>query len=785
MPKRLKLIKGFLNNQSINEVVGLNIAYSNSFYGTENYPSAYAMAGSRGIAFDAFGNLWVVDNEGHRILMYPPQNQFNGQPATFVIGQSSLNTHANSGVSQTSFGTISNIAFDKNNNLWVNDGSSIRGFEYPFGSGGILTMKWMLASGSWTQNGANSGSAAALNLNGSIVSFCFDNNNVMWVADTGNNRVLGFKPEVFYGNIGGNASYVIGQPNFTSSTAQTLSAQSLYNPYSVAIDKNGYLWVLDFYNQRALGYKNPQGIMPSADYVIGQPNFTSNAYAVTQNQFFIPTTMAFDNSGNLWVYDYYRILGFASANLYGNNQPNASWLMFQTSYTAELTSALSQEYTTQYDMAGFFYEVTVPNEEIVTALPNPYQINYGNPLYLAFNSENDMWISDINNYRLVQYKNSDITSNTYPYYCRKVLGQSQFHIEGQLGQTQYNLYQANDIAFDKNNNIWCANGIPAVKGYQYPNYSQQVMQNWAVGGTFTSFESGASQSTIYGASAVSFDNFGNMFVVDYQYYRILGFSADSLYGNNEPNAFVVIGQANYTATALSSPPTQSSLYPNWSLVGSLATKVVFDSNNNMYVSDIINSRIMIFSYGSGFTNGMNASIVLGQTSFTTATSGSTSSELSNPQGMAFDKKGNLWVYDAGNSRVLMFAPPFTTGMSASFTITGIGNYGGGLVFDLQGNLWVADSYNNRILGFPSSVLYSGTSISVSSATVVLGQPNFTSTTAGLGTQALKNPTGLAINPQTGDLMCVDAGNNRIVGWYYLHKQTQSNALDSKYIFYNE
>jgi sugar lactone lactonase YvrE len=606
----------------------------------------------------------------------------------------------------------------------------------------------------------------------------------MWVADRGNNRVLGFKPEVFYGSIGGNASYVIGQPNFTSSTAQTLSAQSLTTPLSVAIDKNGYLWVTDPYyttGNRILGYKNPYGVNVAADYVIGQPNFTTSNYGAEQNQFsenFYNTALiAFDNSGNLWVYDYYRILGFASADLYGNNQPNASWLMFQSSYTATLTSVLSQEYTLQYDMAGFWYQVAVPNEEIVTALPNPYQINYASPLYIAFNSENDMWISDTENYRLVQYKNSDITSNAYPYNCSAVLGQSQFYIQGQLGQTQYNLYQAMDIAFDKNNNIWCANGIPAVKGYQYPNYSQQVMQNWAVGGSFTSYAQGASQSTIYGANSVSFDNFGNMFVVDYQYYRILGFSADSLYGNNVPNAFVVIGQANYTATALSSPPTQSSLYTHWG--------VVFDSNNNMYVSDNANNRIMIFLYGSGFTNGMNASAVLGQTSFTTATSGSTSSELSNPMGMAFDKKGNLWVYDAGNSRVLMFAPPFTTGMSASFTITGIGNYGGGLVFDLQGNLWVADSYNNRILGFPSSVLYSGTSISVSSATVVLGQPNFTSTTAGLGIQALKNPTGLAINPATGDLMCVDAGNNRIVGWYYLHKQTQSNALDSKYIFYNE
>ena len=82
MPKRLKLIKGFLNNQTINEVVGLNIAYNNSNYGAENYPSAYALYFPAGITFDAFGNLWAVDNK-ERIVMYPPQNQFNGQPATF------------------------------------------------------------------------------------------------------------------------------------------------------------------------------------------------------------------------------------------------------------------------------------------------------------------------------------------------------------------------------------------------------------------------------------------------------------------------------------------------------------------------------------------------------------------------------------------------------------------------------------------------------------------------------------------------------------------------------
>ena len=789
MPKRLKITKGFLNNQSIDEVVGLNIAYSNSNYGGTNFPSAYCNTTPEGIAFDAFGNLWAVDNYRPAILMYPPQNQFNGQPATFIIGQTNLNVNgSNYGITQSAMEYPKLIAFDKNNNLWVYDSTrnGIIGFQYPFGSGGILNASWVIGQTSFT----TSATGVSANLfNTAINGIVFDNQNNLWVADTGNHRVVGFSASKIY-SINPSASWVIGQPSFTSNANQTLSAQSLYQPYSVAIDKNGYLWVSDvnyLEGNRILGYKNPQGIMPSADYVIGQPNFTTSNYAVAQNEFSgnMTTGMAFDNSGNLWVYDYYRILGFASANLYGNNQPNASWLMFQTSYTAELTSTLSQGYTIQYDMAGFFYQTAVPNEEIVTALPNPYQIDYSQPLYLAFNSKNDMWISDTHNYRLVQYKNSDITSNAYPYNCNAVLGQSQFYIQGQSGSTQYDLSNANDIAFDKNNNIWCADFSGMVKGFQYPNYSQQVMQNWAIGGSFTT-AGGLTQSGMgIQNKAVSFDNFGNMFTTDNYYNRILGFSAGSLYGNNQPNAFVVIGQPNFTTGSITGTTTQSTLNIYNTSAYQLAGKVAFDSNNNMYVADTLNSRIMIFLYGSGFTNGMNASIVLGQTSFTTLTSGSTSSELFYPAGILIDKAGNLWVFDAGNSRVQKFVPPFTTGMAASISITGFGTDAtfGGMVFDLLGNLLVSDCTNNRILGFLPSALTATTT--VSSATIVLGQPNFTSVANGLGIQALFRPTGLAINPATGDLMCVDSGNNRIVGWYYQHKETQSNSLDSKYIFYNE
>ena len=406
MPKRLEIIKGFLNNQNINEVVGLNIAYSNSNYGAKNFPSAYALAEPQGIAFDAFGNLWAVaDGTGNSglIVMYPPANQFNGQPATFQIGQSSFNSYANSGVLQNAFNYPTLIAFDKNNNLWVYDKNANRilGFQYPFGSGGILNASWVIGQTSFTTNAT--GVTANLFSN-SIGGIVFDNQNNLFVADSSNNRVLGFSASKIY-SINPSASWVIGQPSFTANTANNggISAKTLYNPQSVAIDKNGYLWVGDSLNYRILGYKNPQSIMSSADYVIGQANFSSNAgNSPTQSNNGGVLSIAFDSKNNMWINDNsYRIVGYSSNDIYTTSGCNASWLMFQTSYTAELTSTLSQGYTTQYDMAGFFYQTAIPNEEIVSALPNPYQISYGSPLYIAFNSQNDMWISDTANYRLV------------------------------------------------------------------------------------------------------------------------------------------------------------------------------------------------------------------------------------------------------------------------------------------------------------------------------------------------------------------------------------------------
>jgi hypothetical protein len=86
-----------------------------------------------------------------------------------------------------------------------------------------------------------------------------DANGRLWVADTFNSRVLWFDNAAAKAN-GGNADGVLGQPNFTSFTANNggLSAQSLNEPYLLFYDPSigGVLWVADGGNNRVLRYGN-------------------------------------------------------------------------------------------------------------------------------------------------------------------------------------------------------------------------------------------------------------------------------------------------------------------------------------------------------------------------------------------------------------------------------------------------------------------------------------------------------------------------------------------------
>ena len=167
------------------------------------------------------------------------------------------------------------------------------------------------------------------------------------------------------------------------------------------------------------------------------------------------------------------------------------------------------------------------------------------------------------------------------------------------------------------------------------------------------------------------------------------------------NASFVLGQTGFTSNTVAC--TQSGLHQ--------PEAVAVDSGNGrLYVADNANSRVLEFDTSS-LANGMNASIVLGQSDFTTLIAGSpTQGFFGSPQGLAFDAT-NQWLYVV-SSRVTVFdTTTLTNGMDAL---------------------------------------------------TVLGQASFTGSATGTSSSLFQTPAGVAVDPSTSHLFVSDQGNNRVL-----------------------
>jgi hypothetical protein len=155
----------------------------------------------------------------------------------------------------------------------------------------------------------------------------------------------------------------------------------------------------------------------------------------------------------------------------------------------------------------------------------------------------------------------------------------------------------------------------------------------------------------------------------------------------------------------------------------------------MFIADSGNQRVL--EYLAPFTTGMSASVVFGQPDLTSSGQNVTQNGMGNPEETAFDGSGNLWSGDFFFGRVIDFVPPFTDGMNASIVIgqqdfTTNGGSSGipasqsnmnnvvGVAFDGACNLWAGDFDNNRILKF-TPPFSDGMN-----ASMVIGQTNYTS-----------------------------------------------------------
>lgn len=624
-------------------------------------------------------------------------------------------------------------------------------------------------------------------------------NGDLFVADTGNNRILRFRAP--FSNTTGNVfpDLWLGQPSLNSNTANytgQLNGQGLKLSGAqsyLAFDSQNNLWVTDPGNNRVLRFPaaslscsncGSAGSNGTADTVIGQANLTSaftpiptgtQSSAVIGNQFNVPGAIAFDSAGRLYVADIGlgnnsafpgRILVFTPPFVPGNQAATRIMGVFAPGATP--TSAQAQE-TVMASPSGIFF---FPDQSVGV-------MDSGNNRILIF-PPYSQWPDP----------NSSFSPQANAFY-----GQTAFSNRGANGDTSttvvtpppsastlwnptagYYLQATNELylADTGNNRVIVPQVLPASD--QLASATRVLGQDYLTANSInliegrefqfvSSFNSG-SNALDAGIAIDSTGSVPHLYISDPGNHRILGYK-DMRSLNQNSTADLVIGQPSFF-TALCNYPSGDSALPTASSLCS-PKGILVDANGNLYVADSGNGRVLRFPSPFANPSGQmpQADLVIGQRNFTSVIADPTNQTMASPYGLAISGTNGLLVSDAAYNRILYFA--FTgngtfkagtdNGLTAAkvfgqpgFTSSSTGTNPVGLnaphhlACDSNGQVYVADTGNNRIQIFPDPSLTS---------TTTTGQA------AGL-TLATNGAEGIFVNQITGEVWVANTRSSTAV-----------------------
>jgi tripartite motif-containing protein 71 len=260
-------------------------------------------------------------------------------------------------------------------------------------------------------------------------------------------------------------------------------------------------------------------------------------------------------------------------------------------------------------------------------------------------------------------------------------------------------------------------------GDVYVTGSDRVQEFSPTGAFIRKFGSpGSGNGQFAGPSGVAIDSSGDVWVLDSFNYRVQEFSAtgeflskfgsqgtgngqlEAAYGlaissgnlyvaefaNNRIQAFSTSG--TYVGQVGTSGTGNVQFHGPWGIASDPTT-------GNLYVADLANSRIQELSSSGTFIAAIGSA-------------GSGAGQLSAPRGVAVGSTGNLFIADSANNRISEWTAAKVAGQpptfAASFTpanIEGAFKEPEAVAVDPSGNIFVADSGHDRVLEFNSTREY--------------------------------------------------------------------------------
>jgi DNA-binding beta-propeller fold protein YncE len=486
---------------------------------------------------------------------------------------------------------------------------------------------------------------------------------------------------------------VLGQTTLTATTPGTTQGK-VDSPRGLAYNAaSNFLYVAEADNNRVMVFDVADITNgENAVNLLGNTDYTSATSGTTQGTLSAPTSLSFE-SGNKFLYvsdqSSSRILVFDVTSI--DNGENATNVIGQNSTTDGLN------YTLYYTKS----EVNNGPNKVGFNLPKQATIDTtGHRLFVSDNRNNRVLVYNLNSSNVL----TDYTADN-------VLGQQNFFINGitvdastmnapvgVLYEVARNYLYVSDTG---NNRVLIFDVASIADGEAAINVLGQSL--------FTNSSSARTVSRLSAPQGLALDTTGNrLFVGDKTNNRVMIFDVATI-GDGE-SAINVLGQTTFTAG--SSGTTQAKF--------SAPYGVAYDaSGNRLFVADYTNNRVMVFDVTIvGFTDGKNAANVLGQSLFTTSANGTTSSTLKLPIDVTYDGTDNvLFVADRSNNRVMAFnvasitdgEPAINVLGQSGFTTSSTGatqstlNTPEGVMYDsVNSYLYVADKSNNRLMVFDAS-----------------------------------------------------------------------------------
>jgi len=590
-----------------------------------------------GVAVDTTGNLFIADSDNNRIRKVTP-----GGAISTVAGDGTADFGGDGGApTAAQLDYPLGIAVDSNGDLFIADSgnSCIRKVTH---GGVISTVAGNGTAGfSGDQGSDNVYTATSAQLN-HPTDVAIDADGNLFIADAVNQRI---RRVTIYGYIDTVAG--VGTAGFSGDGGSATEAE-LHNPVGVAVDAAGNLFIADSYNSRIREVTPGGAISTMAGN--GTTGFSGDDGPATEAQLYQPWDVAVDGEGNLFIADYVnRRIRKIAANGIITTVAGIATQGFSGDDGLATSAQFYLPTNVAVDPAGNLFIADSSNSRIrevttdgvISTVAGDGTAGFGgdggqatsaelnNPVGVAVDRTGNLFIADSYNFCIRKVTPDGVIIT--------VAGNGTAGFSGDGGPaTEAQLYQPWNVAVDGEDNLFIADLVNHRIRKVTPNGVISTVAGMGTAG-FSGDGGPAAEAQLRYPTGVAIDTTGNLFIAD---------SGNNRVRKVTPNGFIStvagMGMAGFSGDG--GPATEAPL--------SRPTGVAIDAAGNLFITDHDNNCIREIT-----PNGLISTVAgVGTAGFSGDGGPAAEAQFNYPTGIALDNADNLFVADYDNNRIRVVMP---------------------------------------------------------------------------------------------------------------------------------